>query len=326
MIKKISCLVICCLLLIGCNNQDKNEDQKTVSKQSEEINTWCVYWDIDSTTQQEINKVSAKIDTLCYFGAYFQNEELFIPDALLQYHQKNKDKDFKEYLTVVNDVVTKDKTFLKDENIIKKILVDDDMNTHIEELVQLVKINDFDGLELDYEDFNTNISLWNQYSIFIDNLYTALQKENKGLRVLLEAKSPIDKVQLPKGPTYVMMCYNLYGGFSEPGPKANKEFLLKLKKKTENIENIEYALASGGFKWGDTKVTNVTVEEALQLADQHQVKPIQDTSGAWYFTYQENNKEYTIWFGDMETIEGWQKILKAETISLWKMGGNNFTD
>lgn len=315
MIKKIE-YVLLCLLLVGCSPQADIPKQEVKSK--EIINTWCVYWNLN----QEIKQKLADKDTVCYFGAYYQNNELFVPNNILEFYKETKTSSNAQYITVVNDEVNKEVSSLKDETIVKNHLTTKD----ITELVELVKTNDFDGLELDYENFSDNLPLWNEYAIFIDQLYIALLKENKGLRVLLEAKSPIDKVILPNGPTYVMMCYNLYGGFSKPGPKANQTFLKKMKQKTKSIKNIEYALAVGGFDWSEGTATSVTVAQAKQLAKTYQATVKQDKSGAWYFSYQSQNVNHTVWYGDEKTIAGWKDVLGVSTISIWKMEGNTFNE
>lgn len=315
MIKKIK-YVLLSLLLVGCSSQSDIPKQEEKSKGI--TNTWCVYWNLN----QEIKQKLVDKDIVCYFGAYYQSNELFVPDTILQFYQETKTSSNKQYITVVNDEVNKENTSLKNETIVKEHLTTKD----ITELVELVKSNDFDGLELDYENFNDNITLWNEYTAFIKQLYSALQKENKGLRVLLEAKSPVDKVTLPNGPRYVMMCYNLYGGFSEPGPKANHAFLKKIKQKTKNIKNIEYALAVGGFDWSDGRATSVTVAQARQLADAYQATIKQDKSGAWYFTYQKQGVNHTVWYGDDQTMEGWKEVLGVDIISIWKMEGNTFNE
>lgn len=316
MSKKIISLILC-LLLIGCQKQSQPVSKET-NVVKETNNTWCVYWDVSDDMKQKMKD----INTVCYFGAYYQENELFIPDNILQFYRETKSMSKNQYITVVNDVVNKNSTSLKEEAIVKEKMTTE----HIEELVALVKDNGFDGLELDYENFNDNVSLWKQYTAFIEQLQLALKKENKGLRVLLEAKSPIDKITLPTGPTYVMMCYNLYGGFSKPGPKADAAFLKKIKQKTKDIKNIEYALAVGGFDWSNGEATSVTVVQAKQIANTYQAKITQDKSGAWYFTYQKDGNTHTVWYSDEKTIMGWKDILGVSTVSIWKMEGNTFNE
>lgn len=315
MMRKVKYLLLC-VLLIGCTSKSNSSKEEVESKEA--TNTWCVYWNLN----RDIKHKLIDKDTVCYFGAYYQDNQLFIPDTILQFYKETKAISNKQYITVVNDVVNKKSTSLKDETIVKEHLTTKD----IKDLVTLVTTHDFDGLELDYENFTENLTLWKKYTKFIKELYTALQKENKGLRVLLEAKTPIDKVTLPIGPTYVMMCYNLYGGFSEPGPKANQAFLMSIKKETKDIKNIEYALAVGGFDWSEGTATNVTVAQAKLLASTYQSTINQDESGAWYFKYQKQGVDHTVWYSDDKTIAGWKEVLGVSTISIWKMEGNTFNE
>ena len=140
---------------------------------------------------------------------------------------------------------------------------------------------------------------------------------------------PLDKIKLPKGPEYVIMCYNLYGYRTEPGPKADKEFIDKLIEKTNLLPGeISFALATGGFDFGDNgTIVALTEREALELARMHDKSPIMDRkSNALFFNYVDNQKiEHKVWYANGRTIEYWIDVIKQSgnnNISLWKIGGN----
>lgn len=81
---------------------------------------------------------------------------------------------------------------------------------------------------MDYENLGQASSLWQKFFGFEKILYSLCQKDKLKLRVLLEPKVP--KLAFPAGPTYVVMCYNLYGYSTKAGPKADYAFWTKWLK------------------------------------------------------------------------------------------------
>lgn len=88
----------------------------------------------------------------------------------------------------------------------------------------------FTGVEIDYEQIRDNLSLWKKFLVFEKALYPRTKKAGLDLRIVLEPSTPVSKINFPKGPEYVVMCYNLYGYGTNPGPKADYKFLKKTVK------------------------------------------------------------------------------------------------
>jgi len=101
---------------------------------------------------------------------------------------------------------------------------------------------------------------------FIDELYVAATKKELLIRVLLEPNSIIEKFTLPGGPEYVMMCYNLYGYGTKPGPKANKDFLISMVEKMSRIPGKKgFAVANGGFDFHESgSVEQISTKDAIK--------------------------------------------------------------
>lgn len=302
-------------------------DKLENKSEKEDISAWVVDWDLEQGLDEvkEYNLSSVQL-----FAAYFDEDgDLFLPQNLIDIIE-NKDKikeNNKLYITVVNDIVKNDGSSIqKDSKIIKDILLQKERREyHINQLVKLVCEGGFNGLDLDYEKIDSE--LWNEYANFIDELGKELKKNKKELRVILEPRSPIDKVNLPKEYEYVMMAYNLYGYHSGPGPKADKEFIKELSKKVnDNLDNARMAFSLGGFDWcEDGKIKALTYVDANNLAKENDSKLNRDKdSGVLYFDYIDSNgKKHSVWYSDNETIRIWKETSKENHINkfaLWRLG------
>ncbi|WP_303968664.1 hypothetical protein [Sporosarcina ureae] len=70
------------------------------------------------------------------------------------------------------------------------------------------------------------------------------------MRIILEPNVDVEQYDFPTGPVYVMMAYNLNGGHSEPGPKADNKFIHKVVRKLSTLPGQPViALLAGGFSW-----------------------------------------------------------------------------
>ncbi|MGL4912349.1 MAG: glycosyl hydrolase family 18 protein [Romboutsia sp.] len=295
-------------------------------KTKEDISAWIVDWDLERGLEETKN-LGIDFTSTQVFAAYFdENENIFVPNNLLDSNYKDLDK---VYITVVNDIVKKDGSSIhKDSEIIKNILMDSKKSKfHIEDLVNLVCEGGFYGLDLDYEKIDDD--MWDEYVIFIDKLGKELKKRDKELRVILEPRSPIDKVNLPNDYEYVMMAYNLYGYHSGPGPKADKKFIKKLSHSTNNnTTNVRMAFSLGGFDWCEKDnpkpLTNTEAKELLKKTKSEEYRD--EKSGTLNFNYIDSDgKKHQVWYSDETTIKIWINVAKENGISkfaLWRLGGN----
>lgn len=335
MVVIIAVLLIVITVLITLNEKDKRveETENNVKKEDNldysNLSAWVVYWDLD--VDKEIESLGKGLENICYFAGNFnENNKLYINEEILNYYNKTKNENYNKYITIVNDKVFEDgSSSLKDTEVLKEILSDEEKsNNHVEEVINLAKTNGFDGIEIDYEQMKDNIKLWDSFMIFISNLYERCKEENLKLRVLLEPNSPFDNIKFVEGPTYVMMCYNLHGGFSEPGEKANESFVKELIEKIENVPGEKnFALATGGFDWdSEGKTKSITEIEARNKIVEYDAKVERDKeSNALVFKYEDENKvNHEVWYSDTITISKLEKVIKDSgyEVSLWRLGGN----
>lgn len=313
------------------NNVVSDKDAKIFDTNINNLSAWVVYWDLNS--DKEIKTLDKKLKNICYFAANFNsNNELRMSEELIDYYNKTKDYKYNKYMTIVNDKVNNDGSYLlKDTNLLKDLLDNPDSRSkHIENIINLAIKYGFNGIEIDYEQIKNDMKLWDNYILFINELYQKAENKGLKLRVVLETNTPFDKLSFAEGPTYVLMCYNLHGGFSEPGGKADPEFIRNSIEKMSKVPGKkDFAIATGGFNWASNgKTTSVTEAEASNLLKKYNAKAERDTeSQCLFFNYKdEDNIKHEVWYADKITLESWMKVIteKGYDISIWRLGGNLF--
>ena len=346
-IKKSLVLILCIFLLTGCMGRDTEtapdeepagSDISFTSGEIEalepvagELTVWSAYW--DNTDDMDIIKDKADvIDAVSVFAASFQDDEIVIPDAASRMLGRLQRREMTEngtvYLSVVNDVSRNGEVTQKDTDILKKVLATDvSAKQHAEDIVKLAEENGCNGIEIDYEKIRDDLDLWKLFLNFEKKLIDLADDEGLRVRIVLEPSTPVDELDFPEGAEYVVMCYNLYGNGTVPGPKADMSFLEEMYEKFKSLPDISYALANGGYIWeGDTKkAVQCRAEEAKAAAVMNGITPERDeASGALHFSYKEKGKEYTVWYADETTLSVWaEKLNKLSDskvpVSLWRL-------
>ncbi|GHV97814.1 hypothetical protein lacNasYZ03_07100 [Lactobacillus nasalidis] len=292
--------------------------------QGRQLFVWTVYWDIDQPWKT-IKSESQNIDGIGAFAALYdenKNYQLFLADGsktlAKSLKSTSKTSKIKRYMTVVNDTRTVDKS----TDLLESLLsTKSKAQKHAKEVVALAKKYNFTGVEIDYEQIRDNTSLWKKFLVFEKALYALCKKNKLDLRIVLEPSTPVSKIKFPKGPEYVVMCYNLYGYGTNPGPKANYKFLKKTVKDFSSLGNVSYALSNGGFDFNGDEVVSVTSDEVAQLRKKYKAKVTRDkNSGALYFKY----GSHTVWYADQQTLLSWAQALDKASghkvgISIWRM-------
>ncbi|MSU02046.1 glycosyl hydrolase family 18 protein [Tissierella pigra] len=338
MTKKLMLIfVFTILLLVSCTNEKNIDVENYMDKEIEDnenirFSIWTAYWDTDDL-EHEI-KDMGKVDNICYFAAYFNEDKiLFVPKETkesLKRIESLGNRKYGSYLTIVNDLLLADnKSSLKDTDLLYTLFATEEtMNNHIEDILNIVIKEGFDGIEIDYEAINKDINLWELFIEFIDKLYKSANGKDIPVRVVLEPNVPLDKITLPEGPEYIIMCYNLHGYGTEPGPKANKVFIEDMIKKSEGLKgDIGFALATGGYDFQSNGIVNALTErEAVELSKFYNKIPQRDESGALFFNYMDNEEvSHQVWYANKDTINYWIGIITEAGdygISIWKIGGN----
>lgn len=349
MFRKIVLILLCPILLISCNFGNDISKNDTSTKDKDILNykqyekrskktkqsLWVTYWDTKDL-EYEIRDMGDKLDSISYFAAYFDdNNTPFIPNEITENFKKitslYNNKRPIGYLTFVNDLILADNTSsLKDTNLLYNLFENEtSIDNHIQDILHMVVNGGFDGIEIDYEAINEDMELWNYFMHFIDNLYKNAKERNILVRVVLEPNVPLDKIQFPKGPEYVIMCYNLHGYNTNPGAKASGEFIENIIKKAEALPGkVSFAIATGGYDFKENgEVGALTERDAVKLLTSYNIQGIRDDeSQAVFFKYIDNEGiNHEVWYADKDTIKYWISIIRKSdnnAVSLWRAGGN----
>lgn len=319
------------VFLTGCN-YDSQLSGKADAKETVKRAAWLAYWDLDAGGQ-DLQEIGKKLDKLSYFGAYFDaHDHVFVPQELSDKKMEltAKKGKYETYLTVVNDKQNLDEsTTMKDINVLRRVFsTSAAMDRHIDELIALTLQGKYDGIEIDYERIWRDQQVAQSFLKFVDKLYIKARENNLKLRLVLEPGTPFTAVNLPQGPEYVVMFYNLYGLHSEPGPKANKGFIEKTLKQMKTLPGeTSVAFATGGCLWGDNgKKSFLSEAEAQNLAVVYDSKTKRDEeSQCIVFEYKDSGVTYQVWYADVETLNYWIGVAKKQgvnNISIWRLGGN----
>ena len=244
------------------------------------------------------------------------------------------------HLSVVNDVVeAPGKSVQKDPGLVSRLMATETSRAaHRADLLALLAVYPFTGLELDYERVGTDD--WPRLLQFAQELSATLAAQGKKLRLVMEPKQKYLQGNLPAGPQYVVMAYNLHGNHNGPGAKADDAFLRKLAQWCAHWPvKPGLALSAGGYAWTARGVVDLTERKAAAWAQGAGVQPIRDpASHALYFKAADNSPgspllakggttggSCEIWYADGETLASWAELgrsLGFGDVSLWRLGGN----
>jgi len=310
------------------------ELQAPLAPSSAAYSAWAVYWDF-SNLKQELEAIKPHLESISFFEVFYDDKGAFIlPDELEEMRNILKSMEFPEtfktYLTFVNDFMLPDGSISNKDISRTQTFWDtvNDAQIHAEEIVALTKSLGYDGVEMDYEALGEAEEIWDSYLLLLEILQQKCEEQGLLLKVVLEPKAPFHK-DFPAGIEYTIMCYNLYGGHSGPGPKATPAFINEVIDRTDHFsEDLSFALATGGFDWGSDKTFSLTQKAAEDLSVEYEVMPERDNeSGCMVFDYtDEDNVQHTVWYADAYTLQHWASVVKKaspkSTIAIWRLNGN----
>ena len=212
--------------------------------------------------------------------------------------------------------------------------------THINNLLQTVKDQGFDGIDIDYEGLGSeNSDLFTQ---FITQLSAAFKASNKTVDVTVEARigsdPPMDWAALAKVADQVrVMVYDYHGiNTGQPGPIAPIGWLqevLDYAKKTVPQQKLAIGIGDYGYDWAqptDPSVswsgTGIGYDQAMALAKQYNQKVTRatgidvrgyDIGSIPTFSYTDsNNQQHQVWFEDQSSLQA-----KLDLISQYSTAG-----
>ena len=340
-IKAGMCTALASLMLFaaGCLPAGLSADAARRPQPTFNGNAWIAYWDFDRGLKEAV-KIQSQLNSVSYFAAAFdRNNKIILVGPAEKFTAQKFTRyraEIKKYLTVVNDVY-KDinnpagESIEKDTQVLFRLFeTDETMRGHSQDLLARVKKHRFDGLEIDYENIWKNPQLAKKFVRFLEVLSPAAEEAKIPLRIILEPGIPVTAYELPEGPEYVIMCYNLFGVHSATGgAKADIDFLEKMLHKVSQLPRPHsVALATGGCVWQEGKKPYFVTElEALDLQKKLNATSRRDPfSAAVTFSAKDaGGNSLECWFADAKTIIAWKRQVLdygVDGISVWRLGGN----
>ena len=289
---------------------------------------WLTYWDADAALE-EVRALPGRFESLICFEAFFDADgKIVIPPETEALLDAMKDSGAPLWLSLVNDVEQEDGSYVQKSRdlLTLELATPSGRSAHIAKIMRVVHRYRLSGLEIDYENIKKDTELWGFFTEFLEQLYSILSHNGVSLRVVMECQAP-EYAVFPEGPVYSCMCYNLYGYHSGPGPKADRNFLKELGESWKAVPGeVHMAFATGGFVWAGNKVDQALTErEALDWLEQHRAKAKRDPDSGALKAVVYDDKKYTLWYADGETLDFWRETLQDmgyTHFDLFRLGGN----
>ncbi|MEA5046983.1 MAG: hypothetical protein VB034_00095 [Eubacteriales bacterium] len=319
---------------------DPASPSPTASGRQSGYGAWVPYWDYASAID-ELDEVGKNLsDVICFAAIFNASDQVFLlPDTQEAQTCLNilYSEEHTIYLSVVNDVEKEESVYEnKSTDLLWRLLGSDtSIDAHIEDLMTVLHASKAEGLEIDYEAIRSDTGLCTQFALFIERLYQRTSAEGIPLRVVLSWDSAL-YATFPEGPQYSIMCYNLYGPHSGPGPKADRSFLSKVFSVNHALPGRPaIAFATGGFDWSDDgSVVSLTQSAAVALQSMYAVPSDSvlrdEESQALSFHYiDELGLSHEVWYSDGTTLSYWRSLASNAgyvNFDLFRLGGNSLSD
>lgn len=207
---------------------------------------------------------------------------------------------------------------------------------HIANIVNLVKTNNYDGIEIDYESLEAKDK--KNFSRFMRNLSKKLKAENKVLTAAVHAKTSNkgtwggpaaqDWTVLNKACSRIkIMTYDYHWSTSTAGdiaPLSWMKKVIKYGKKKINPKKIHLGIHFYGYDWVGSKATGLTYSSVQDILDQYpDIKVKTSLEDEKFFKYRKKNKNHTVYFADAYVVKKRIALVNQYNlagIGIWRIG------
>jgi len=342
------------ILLKNKNTVVENTKPQQKIKSNEEFlfYGWIPYWDQKSAMQSVYNNPEI-FDKVGLFWYKLSEEGDIVP-----YRQTIEDRRFVEFAhqnnikvlgLIANLPEDGESTDNWDPERVERVIGSQQARQqHIQDLVNLVVYNNFDGLALDYE--NLNAEQRNDFSSFVEELARALHEEEKTLEIAIHPKisdNPNefqgalaqDYTRLSRAADKLhFMMYTQNGTHSQPAPSTtlewSKDVLSYANSQGVPNEKIVFGVGLTGTHWQinqnsfegtSSDLTYEFIERELQK--KNSVNRIRDeNTQSIEASFQEDNTFNVVWYADAKSIARMVEYAKQEGlsgVSFWRLGGED---
>jgi len=207
---------------------------------------------------------------------------------------------------------------------------------HINDILELILLNEYDGIEIDYESMDGE----NQkegFSTFIKELSTVLKNNSKTLAVAVHAKTTDGgawegpaaqdwKVLNQYCDQIKIMTYDYSWSTSEAGNIAPLSWMKEVLNYAITVldkDKIYLGIHFYGYDWLEEQGRDVVYADVLELIDEYSPTISTSKEQEKNFTYTDEEDERTVYFADHETIKPRLKLVNEYNIAgigIWSLG------
>ena len=213
------------------------------------------------------------------------------------------------------------------------------VETHVDELVKLAVANEYDGIDIDYEDLSRRDRA--AYSEFLTELGAELRAAGKLLTTAVHPKTSdagydernfaqdyqaigaaVDQVRV--------MTYDYSWETSPPGPVAPAAWVEDVIAWTVTQiprEKIILGVVLLGYDWGDGPGMTVDYEQARSIASAHDATVRRFRDGSPWFAYQDSSGvRHQVWYEDSTSARTKLALVSEYGLAgafFWRLGGED---
>ncbi len=210
---------------------------------------------------------------------------------------------------------------------------------HVDDLVNIVMKENYDGLDIDYESMHAEDR--DAFSAFIEELSAALHANGKLLSVTVHAKTSDEGTwEGPKAQDwkrlgaaadlFKIMTYDYSNGTGGPGPIAPISWVdevLNFAATQVPAGKTYVGLPFYGYDYGSGSQKDVTWMSTQALITRQSAVILRDENGEAYFTY-DSGGPHTVYFNDAQATQTKVKTILAAHphlagVAIWVLGGED---
>ncbi|NYE08432.1 cellulose synthase/poly-beta-1,6-N-acetylglucosamine synthase-like glycosyltransferase/spore germination protein YaaH/peptidoglycan/xylan/chitin deacetylase (PgdA/CDA1 family) [Bacillus niacini] len=201
----------------------------------------------------------------------------------------------------------------------------------IQNMLDYVKTNDFDGINIDFEEIHPNDTA--NFTDFMDKVYEAFHQQ--GLIVTMDVPPNDNSYDYASLATNVdrmiVMLYDQHNSMSKPGPVAATDWVIEsLNQIHIPSEKLILGLGNYGYDWEDDSnqpANSMPFEDIMELGNGTNLQIYWNKqAGNPYIRYKRNDKNHTVWFLDAATFYNQMQLGKergSSGIAVWRLGSED---
>ena len=224
------------------------------------------------------------------------------------------------------------------ENVIAAIGAPEARRKHIAAIVALVRENGYDGIDIDYEGLRPEDRA--TFSVFVEELATALHADSKWLSIAVHAKTDDagtwngpaaqDWVQLGAAvDAFKIMTYDYHYGTSSAGPIAPLDWVDEVLAYAATVvppAKTYAGLHFYGYDWIGSVGQPLEWRQVARIVERENAEIVRDEPTEPWFTYDDGRQ--AVYFADAASIEARASAILARHpdlagLAIWRLGGED---